>query len=156
MNDNDMIRMLRKKLTESELKFIKLQIENDALKKLLSPRQERIAINKILPIDKHPYKRFINCIVDHCAERFRVKRHLFEVYGKNHRVSRARQTAWYLMRLHEDRIQLTEMGRFFGRNYSTVASGIRRVESVIDKHKKGIALSNIELLQLETIHSFGR
>ena len=56
MNDNDMIRMLRKKLTESELKFIKLQIENDALKKLLSPRQERIAINKILPIDKHPYK----------------------------------------------------------------------------------------------------
>ena len=81
---------------------------------------------------------------------------MFERQGKYHRVSRARQTAWYLMKLHEDRIQLTEMGRFFGRNWSTVASGIRRVESVLTKHRQGIALSNDELRQIETIHSFGR
>jgi len=145
-----------KKINELDLKVIKLQTENDKLRKLLSPRQKRIAENKIIPIDQHPFRRFIHCIVNHCSDKFKVPTYMFERQGKDHRVSRARQTAWYLMKLHEDRIQLTEMGRFFGRNWSTVASGIRRVESVVTKHKQGIALSNDELRQIETIHSFGR
>jgi chromosomal replication initiation ATPase DnaA len=145
-----------KKINELDLKVIKLQTENDKLRKLLSPRQKRIAENKIIPIDQHPFKRFIHCIVNHCADRFKVPSYMFERQGKDHRVSRARQTAWYLMRLHEDRIQLTEMGRFFGRNWSTVAYGIRKVESVLTKHRQGIALTNDELRQIEAIHSFGR
>ena len=145
-----------KKINEQDLTIIKQQAQIEKLTKLLSPRQKRIADNKIIPIDSHPYARFINLIVDHCAISFKVDRSLIERPGKDHRVSRARQTAWYLMRHHEDRLMLVEMGRFFGRNYATVASGLRRVRSVIERHEQGLFLDNEELRQIETIHSFGR
>ena len=155
MREKELILKLKRKITEQSLTIIKLESQVEKLQRMLSPRQQRIAQNKIIPIDKHPSRGLVNAIVDYVAKRFGIARHRIEAIGKDHKVSRARQTAWYLMKLHDDDIQLTEMGRFFGRNFSTVKWGLNRVQSILDKHANGVPLSNDDLKQIEIIHSFG-
>ena len=45
---------LKRKITEQSLTIIKQESQIEKLERMLSPRQQRIAQNKILPIDKHP------------------------------------------------------------------------------------------------------
>ena len=148
-------KILRRKLFEQDKKIMLLQNENERLKSLMSPRQNRIVQNRYLSIDKHPSIGVVHAIVEHVSSKFSINRVRIERPGKDHKTSRARQTCWYLMKLNDDDIQLTEMGRFFGRNWSTVATALRRVNAMMTRHRSGLDMSNDEIKQIQIIQSFG-
>ncbi len=152
---NAIEKILRRKLFEQDKKIMLLQNENERLKSLMSPRQNRIVQNRYLSIDQHPSRGLVHAIVDHVSSQFSINKVRIERPGKDHKISRASQTCWYLMKLNDDDIQLTEMGRFFGRNWSTVATALRRVNAMMTRHHSGLDMSKDEMKQIQIIQSFG-
>jgi chromosomal replication initiation ATPase DnaA len=74
-------------------------------------------------------------LVDAVCATFRVEARFVLSDNRSGAVAIARQVVYYLARKHT-RYTLTQLGEMLGRNHSTIACGVRRVQETIEEKRR--------------------
>ena len=139
---------------ERQIKFVTDHENHVDISDLFEAARLEFDVSKYAKVEENPAQRetndmLIEKLMDSCEKVFETTREQILSNKRDRKLVEARQIAMYIMRKYNLYSSLSDIGKFFNRDHSTVIHGLNNVEGLLsyDKSYKS-KLINVESLAI--------